>query len=112
MDTPRFVSEAIAPVPGSMEPAMMASGEPGLPMRFTWRGREYAVAEVLEKWRETGPCRHGSGEQYARKHWFRIKTEDGSEMRLYFERQPASRKRAKTRWFLHSIISPKGNDVS
>lgn len=104
---PRFVSEPITPVAGSMDSGMMATGEPGLPMRFTWRGREYSVAEVLETWRETGPCRHGSGEQYARKHWFRLRTRDGSEMRLYFERQPASRKQAKARWFLHSIIAPE-----
>ncbi|HOZ49269.1 MAG TPA: DUF6504 family protein, partial [Candidatus Hydrogenedentes bacterium] len=76
----RFISEAIAPVAGTLTPGAMARGEPGLPQRFTWRGREFAVARILDQWRETGPCHHGSAEQYVRKHWFRIETASGEEM--------------------------------
>ena len=44
-----FVSELIRPVAGSFDVGGMARGEPGLPSRFMWRDKEYAVAEVLEK---------------------------------------------------------------
>ena len=79
----------------------MVRGEPGLPARFIWRKREYIVDEVLEKWKETGPCRSGGNEQYVRKHWFRIRTTGGVEMKIYFERQP--RAKVKVRWWLFSV---------
>ena len=28
---------------------------------------------MVDKWKTTGSCRHGSGEQYVRKHWFRVR---------------------------------------
>jgi len=45
-----FVSEAIRPVVGSSDVQGMARGEPGLPRRFVWRDKEYAVDELLETW--------------------------------------------------------------
>jgi len=99
----RFVSEAIHPVEGTFDTAGMAAGEPGLPKQFRWRNQTYTVAEVLEQSKETGPCSHGSGEQYVRKHWFRVRTTDGAVMRIYFERQAASARQRKARWWLHSI---------
>lgn len=81
----------------------MSVGEPGLPARFVWRGTEYGVAQVLEKWKATGPCRHGSGEQYVRRHWFRVETTDGTQMEIYFDRQPRSRQK-KQRWWLATIV--------
>jgi phosphoribosylglycinamide formyltransferase-1 len=80
----------------------MSAGEPGLPARFLWRGQEYRVAAVLEKWKTTGPCRHGSGEQYVRRHWFRIVTDDGRQMEIYFDRQPRSRQKNQ-RWWLAAV---------
>jgi len=96
----QFVSEPIRPVPGTADAAAMAAGAPGLPRRFTWRETEYEVAEVLDQWRETRPCKHGSDEMYARKHWFRIRTTDGTEMTIYFERQPRSGHEVMKRWWL------------
>ena len=96
----QFVSEPVKPVAESMDPAAMACGAPGLPQRFVWRGTEFAVGEVLEQWKETGACRHGSAEKYVRKHWFRIRTTSGDEMKLYFERQPRAKHNA--RWWLFS----------
>lgn len=98
-----FVSEPIAPVDASFDAAAMSSGEPGLPARFVWRGTEYGVAQVLEKWKTAGPCRHGSGEQYVRRHWFRVDTTDGIRMEIYFDRQPRSRQK-KQRWWLAAIL--------
>jgi phosphoribosylglycinamide formyltransferase-1 len=100
----RFVGEAIEPVTDTADTRRMTRGEPGLPRRFRWRGTEYEVARVLEHWRGTGACRHGSGERYVRKHWYRVRTTDGSEMKLYFERQARSGRERKVRWWLHTIV--------
>lgn len=104
--TSRFVSESITPDPGSLDPAIMARGEPALPRRFTWRKQRFEVREVLETWKDYGDCRHGSGERYLRKHWFHVRTDDGTEMRIYFLRQPGTGKSAKSRWWIHSIDEP------
>ena len=105
----QFVSEPIKPVEGTMDTNGMARGEPGAPAKFVWRGDEYTVAEGLEQWKETGPCSHGSNEQYVRKHWFKVRTTDGSEMTLYFERQARSARQLKTRWWLYTIGKRPGH---
>ena len=86
----------------------MCTGEPGLPARFLWRDTEYEVAKVLEKWKTTGDCHHGSAEQYVRRHWFRLETTNGTEMQVYFERQPRSRQNKK-RWWLATISTEEKN---
>lgn len=98
-----FVSEAIEPVAGSFDTAGMSRAEPGLPSRFVWRGRAYEVADVLEVWKESGPERGGGPERYLRKHWWKIRTTDGLEMTIYFERQARSKQQNKTRWWLFTI---------
>ena len=102
-----FVSEPIEPVRGTFDARGMTAGAPGLPERFVWRGNTYTVAAVIETWKDKSPCKHGSGEQYVRKHWFRIRTTGGEEMKLYFERQARSRRELKTRWWLYTIITTK-----
>jgi len=98
-----FISELIEPVEGTMGPVAMAKGEPALPGRFVWRGEEYVVAEVLETWKETGPDKGGGEAKYLRKHWFKIRTDSGVEMKIYFQRQPQSRAQSKKRWWLYSV---------
>jgi phosphoribosylglycinamide formyltransferase-1 len=98
-----FVSEAIEPLDSTFSTSSMAIGEPGLPKRFVWRDREYEVAEVLEQWKESGPCVSGANERYLRKHWYKIRTTDGTEMKLYFERQARSKGQAKARWWLYTV---------
>jgi hypothetical protein len=100
-----FISEPIIPAAGTFDSAGMTRGEPGLPSGFTWRDRQYEVAEVLEAWKESGPCRSGGGEAYLRKHWFRIQTADGVEMTIYFERQARTKQQSKKRWWLYTIDS-------
>ena len=101
--TEEFVSEPIQPVTGTFDAAGMTRGEPGLPQRFVWRDTEYSVAAVLAVWKEDGPCRHGSGERYLRKHWFKIATEQGPQMTLCFERQARSKSQRMMRWWLFTI---------
>jgi hypothetical protein len=98
-----FVSEEISPVPGTGDAGAMSRGEPGLPRRFAWRGREYRVVAVERRWKTTGPCRSGGGETYLRRHWYRVRTDGGARMTLYCTRQPTSRRRHKARWFLYTI---------
>ncbi len=98
-----FISELIKPVEGTFDTAAMTRGEPGLPKKFTWRDKEYEVAEILEVWKETGPCKSGSEEQYLRKHWYKIRTTTDEIMTLYFERQARSKGQSKARWWLYTI---------
>lgn len=100
-----FISEPIEPVAGTFDSAGMTRAEPGLPGRFMWRDKEFAVADVIQVWKETGPCKSGSREQYLRKHWYKIGTDSGLEMTLYFERQARSKTRKKTRWWLYTMNS-------
>jgi hypothetical protein len=98
----KFISETIKPLAGTFDTAAMTRGEPGLPRKFIWRDREYEVAEVMEAWKETGPCRSGSSELYLRKHWYKIRTTDNIIMTLYFERQARSKNQSKARWWLYT----------
>jgi hypothetical protein len=99
----QFISERIRPAPEAIETFRMARGEPGLPRRFTWRNREYVVAKVIESWKELGPCSSGADEQYVRKHWLRIETACGEEMRIYCDRQAKPGSDPKARWWLYAI---------
>ncbi len=103
----QFIGERIAPVAATLDTRGMARGEPGLPREFTWRRKRYAVAEVLERWKTTSPCRSGSPELYVRRHWFRVRAESGEEMTVYFERQPRSAREAKSRWWLYTLDAGK-----
>ena len=99
-----FISEPIKPGSGSFASASMARGEPGLPAAFTWRDREYAVAQVLESWKSTGGDSWGGTERYVRKHWYRVRTTTGEIMTLYFDRQPPTGgSKSRPRWTLFSM---------
>ncbi len=98
----QFISEAITPVPGTMDTTMMARGEAGLPRQFTWRGRRYEVEQLFEKWKQDSPAE--GGERYLRRHWFMVRTTDGLVMKLYCERQPNLKKRPKQRWWIYALV--------
>lgn len=97
-----FISEPITPLEASFDASGMARGEPGLPRQFRWRKQAYLIAEVLEQWKEHGPCTHGSGERYVRKHGYRVRTTDGTVFRLYFQRN-FGRGHPTARWWIYSI---------
>jgi len=98
-----FISEPIVPLEASFDTSGMSRGEPGLPQKFRWRTKDYAVAEVLEQGKAHGSCRHGSGERYVRRHSYRIRTTDGSVMSLYFQRSAGRAKLGSARWWIQSI---------
>lgn len=104
----QLISEALTPVVATSDTSRMAVGEPGLPREFLWRGRAVRIATVLRSWKETGPCRHGSGERYVRRHWYEVAADDGTRMKIYFDRQQRPRHgRREPRWWLFSIAEPE-----
>lgn len=104
----RLISEAITPVVATSDTSRMATGEPGLPHEFLWRGETIEISAVLRSWRETGKCRHGSPELYVRKHWYEVATASKATMKIYFERQ-SRRGQKGPRWWLFSILESKDN---
>ena len=107
----RLISEPLQPLFSAAEdrsrPAeneFQAVGEPMLPQRFVWRGEELAIAEVTERWKEYSRPGAAMQERYLRKHWYRIRTAEGREMKIYFERQARSKSGAKQRWWVFSVF--------
>ena len=101
---PELISEPITPLAGPKDAGAMARGEPGLPPGFVWRGREYGIVDVLDRWKQTG--REGSrpgGEVYVRRHVYRLRMDDGAEWSVYFVRQTPRSGSARRRWFLYSL---------
>lgn len=101
-----FVSEPITPDTSAMQTRMMASGAPAPPNTFRWRDQSYKIQGIIDQWKESAPCKHSGTEMYLRKHWFHIRTTDGSEMKIYFERQARSKAQKKQRWWLYTIETP------
>ncbi len=98
-----LISEQIIPVPDSFDITATSRSEPALPGKFRWRGREFKVVEVLERGKGYGPC--PSGEMYLRKHRYTVRTDDGSVMKIYFERRGRA-PRDKNRWWLYTLQTP------
>jgi hypothetical protein len=44
-------------------------------------------------------------DEYVRRHWFRIRTASGKEMKIYFERQARSQSSRKQRWWIFSVMA-------
>ena len=98
----KFISEAIKPDPASFDTQYMSAGAPGLPREFLWGNEKVKVKNVLNVWRTTGPCHHGSKEQYVRRHWFEVATESHGTMKIYFDKG-TNGKRREMGWFIYSV---------
>ena len=102
--TEQLISEALTPVVATGDTSRMAIGEPGLPREFLWRGETVRITAVLRTWKETGKCTHGSPELYVRKHWYEVVTRDHGTLKIYFDRNPRTRRgRKEPLWWLFSI---------
>lgn len=108
--TETFICEQIKPVAGTFDTSTMTIGEPGFPGKFIWRKTEYELDTILDKWKETSGCTHGGTEKYLRKHWYKIRTKCGITMKIFFERQPSSKKELKKRWWLDRIQESGGKE--
>jgi len=100
----RLVSEAIEPDLSAPADYPYRVGEPVVPGRFRWRGEEYVVAAVLDAWKELSPASRAMADRYVRRHWYRVRISDGTEMKLYVERRGRVRGKAKPGWWLYSVI--------
>ena len=102
--TGEFVSEPITPDAGTFQPEAMARGQPGLPSGFTWRGRHYAIRELLDEWKHSEAYNHTpGGDRYYRKHYFRVRVDRGERMTLYAVRHVKPGENQRKRWWLYSI---------
>lgn len=102
-----FVSEPVIPLKGTSNAAAMARGEPGLPEAFDWRERTYKVVEVLERWKQSSrEGGHAQGELYLRRHYYKLRMDDGTTWTVYLVRQTPKSGSPKRRWFLYSIDEP------
>ena len=99
----RFISEALTPVGKVTETASMSRGEPGPPEAFQWGKETLQITKVQKAWKETGPCKSGK-EMYLRKNWYRLETQCGKTLKVYFDRKPRSAKQAKARWWLYLVV--------
>ena len=101
-----LISEAIEPLLAEEADHPFRAGEPILPSRFRWRGTEYRIAGILRTWKEYSPGTRQMPDRYLRKHWFHVRTDDGSEMKLYFERSVRSKGTERARWWLFTVVPP------
>lgn len=102
-----LVSESITPDRTAFDSAAMARGEMGAPRGFTWRGRHYTVAAVLETRKQSEAWNHApGGERYLRRHCFRIRVDSGEIMNIYGVRHVKRGESARKRWWLYSIETP------
>jgi hypothetical protein len=99
-----FISEVIQPVRGTFDVARMATGVPGLPSGFLWRGQTYTIVEELAVWKQTSnEGGFAVGDRYLRRHYHRLQMSDGATWTVYFVRANPRSGDAKARWFLYTI---------
>jgi len=85
------------------EIAVTTAGEVKAPVSFTFDGREYRVAEVLEAWPD-----HGFGRMAGRKHWwqrhhrnyYRVLTTGGEAYEIYYDRGVSLKHPEFKKWYL------------
>lgn len=103
-----LINEPIEPEPGTFDTRWMARGQPGVPGRFKWRGKNYTVARVIKTWRTLGPCTSGADETYVRGHFYRVLTTTGETMVLHCTRYwTPGREKKKGRWKLYAVETPE-----
>ncbi len=99
-----FISENIQPLPGTFDTERMATGVPGLPAGFTWRGETFTIVEELAVWKQTSnEGGFAVGDRYLRRHYHRLHMSDGRVWTVYFVRSGPRSGDAKARWFLYTI---------
>ena len=101
--TKTFIGEPLEPV-GDFDATRMSRGEPGLPEKFRRGQTVLEIRDLLEQWKGYGDCKHGSGERYVRKHFFRARTAAGEIVTVYFQRTfGKATPKTKSRWWLYTI---------
>ncbi len=94
--------------------------KPGLPSRFTWRGQEYIIVELVKEWhdyrlRGNPKCRYEKerGSYWVRssqkrgswgvgRDYYRVRTQTGGVFDIYYDRAPI--KGRKGGWVLYRRV--------
>jgi len=98
-----LISEKIVPFAGTFDASAMGRGEPGLSTGVTWRDEDYTIVERIESWKKSSPEGGLAGnEVYLRRHYYKLRMNDGSVWTVYFIRQTPKSGNAKHRWFLYT----------
>ncbi len=95
-----FVSGPISPLAGTFDTSGMAGGAPGIPEGFVRNGRTTRITEILGGWKLARP-EPGSGELYVRRHYYRLRMDDGDTWVVYCLRGSTGVRTSPHRWFLH-----------
>jgi len=95
----RPILEAVEPHPLTYDTTMLATGVPGVPRQFDWRGETFEVEEILDAKKELTVDR---GDAYVRRHVVTIRTICGKTMKLAGARGLKSGR--APRWILRSIV--------
>ncbi len=98
-----LISEPIAPHRGTFDTSRMGSGEPGLPTGFVWRGQSVSIVDQLATWKHSSREGGGAGDLYLRRHYYKLRMNDGRIWTIYFVRQTPRSGNAKKRWFLYTV---------
>ncbi|MEW6622541.1 MAG: DUF6504 family protein [Bacillota bacterium] len=69
---------------------LMVTEKTGTPITFTWRGQNYKIAQVVDKWKDTGSWWTGEGEKV----FYRLETQDKGLWEIYYDLK-------KKRWVLY-----------
>jgi hypothetical protein len=113
----RLISERVT-VTLAREPDL--TKKPECPVEFTWRGEQFAIAELLSEWHEYE--RHGRMAENMRpahlataairgswgvgRHVFRVRTEGGRVFDLYYDRAPRGSSDRAGSWYLRGELAP------
>ena len=111
MKPARFINETIEVF---FNQAPLLEKKPGPPARFTWRGEEFSVIEILSEWHDyqrrgrmarNMQSKHAShaelhGSWGVGQDYYRVRTQDGRIFDLYYDRAPKDVDRRKGAWFL------------
>jgi len=91
----------------AFDTSAMKSGLAGAPTAFTWRGRDYRVAELIGRRKfSRGDGHNPAKEKYLKREYFTVRLASGETAELYIERQarPGTRGAGrKQRWFLYTF---------
>ena len=99
-----FISEYIKPDKNSFNVSFMSSGMPGVPMKFSWRDKEYRVVKIIDFWKSMSNCKGSfmtaeNSEKYVRKHYFKLKLDSGDIVTLYCPRGVNK----SSKWVIYTI---------
>lgn len=111
----QFINEAVRV--DFQQPPLLEK-KPHAPDNFEWRGRNFAVAEVISEWvdfRRRGRMARNMQPQHAataesRGSWgvgvfyFRVRTQEGRIFDIYYDRAPKDVDRRKGEWFIYQEL--------